>query len=160
MSVPVSLAVDHDGPGARVMLSRGADAITISEPAIVKIFGGEALRKGYGSVQSAEESIRAVAVLSLADGSIVRVVDVFAVVSEEAVSLHRGLEVVRAGDGRGLQVSVEAEARSPATGAGSGSTTYRALCTTVMTRTSTKWRTTWARTPRTSEMTRTACWRC
>lgn len=53
MSVAISLAVDHDHPQPCVTVSRGADTITFSEPVIVKIFGAEALRKGYGSVERA-----------------------------------------------------------------------------------------------------------
>lgn len=115
MSVAISLAVDHDHPQPCVTVSRGADTITFSEPVIVKIFGAEALRKGYGSVERAGESIRGDAVLSLADGSVIRVVDVFIVASEGTVSLRRRLEVIHAGAGRGLQVRLEAEARSAGT---------------------------------------------
>ena len=115
MSVAISLAVDYDHSPPCVTFSRGAETITLSEPVIVKIFGAEAVRTGYGSVESAKESIRGDAVLSLADGTVIRVDDVFAVASEEAVSLRRRLEVIHAGAGPGLQVRLEAEARSPAT---------------------------------------------
>jgi hypothetical protein len=116
MSVGISVAVDHARPQPCVTVSRGADTITLSEPVTVKMFGAEALRSCYASVARADESIRGDAVLSLADGSAIRVVDVFNVASEESVSLRRRLEVIHAGAGRGLQVRLEAEARSPATG--------------------------------------------
>ena len=115
MSVAISLVVAYDRSPPCVTFSRGPDTITLSEPVIVKIFGAEAVRTGYGSVENAKESIRGHAVLSLADGSVIRVDDLFTVASDEAVSLRRRLEVIHAGAGHGLQVKLEAEARSPAT---------------------------------------------
>jgi hypothetical protein len=100
MNLPISLAVNHDRAQPCVTVRRGADTVTFREPVIVKIFGAAAMRRPYGSVESR---------------SVVRVVDLLAVASEEAVLLRRRLEVIHAGAGRGLQIRLEAEARSPGT---------------------------------------------
>ena len=115
MGQPLYLDVERGLAQLVVVARRGEHVIELRTPVIVAVLGHHPVRSTYEELDEDNGSIRGQAHVKLGDGTIVNVTDLLTVADGTSVRLHRRVSVIEVGSGAGLQVRLEAIARTPGT---------------------------------------------
>lgn len=106
--MPTTLEVTRGDDRPRISIRHAVGEIALERPVIVTVLGHDPVVAPYDAVLVAEDgSLQAEAIVSLADGSEVGVVDRYDVLGD-VVRVRRRAEVRTAGSGDGFQVRLEA----------------------------------------------------